>query len=436
MSLFLDRSLQRERRAGVYFRRLSRQLTRACDEAVAAARAKAEFLASLSHEIRTPMNGIIATTELLESSKLSAQQLGHAQTIRRSGEALLAIINDVLDFSKIEAGKMQLASAAFDPVNAADAVIQLPRPLGRQKGLEVRLIAPADTPRAVLGDETRIRQILMNLVGNAIKFTRHGSVRVEVAPLAADAGEVELRFSVVDTRIGISQADQAQLFDRFSATSRSTGSRFGGTGLGLSICKRLAELMGGTIAVESTPGRGSRFSAIVKLASAKDITVAPLSQEQEAPPSNTGFAARIQRVLVVEDYETNQNVARQIIEKAGHAVELVGTGAGAVELVQQRAFDVILLDLHLPDMSGFVVASSIRALSPPRGDTPIVAATADVMGDVAQRCKAADMDGYLAKPYRVRDLTALLARWAARSSYCRRRRRSRMVSSIRGCWKS
>lgn len=414
LAVLLDRLLRRERRSRVYFARLSRQLSRARDEATAAARAKAEFLASMSHEIRTPMNGIIATTELLESSKLNTQQLAHAQTIRRSGEALLAIINDVLDFSRIEAGKMQLASAIFDPVGAAEAVIQLLRPLGQQKGLEVGLSVAQATPRVALGDETRLRQVLMNLVGNAIKFTERGSVRVEIAPVASTADEIRIRFDVVDSGIGIGPEDLTRLFDRFSAKVDAGQSRFGSTGLGLSISKRIVELMGGTIEVESRLGQGSRFSVVVGAGAVHGIAMVPAARDGDpAPQSDSAVPARALRILVVEDNETNQVVVRQIIEKAGHSVEIVGDGASAVKTVREQAFDVILLDLHLPDMSGFVVASAIRALPAPQRDTPIVAVTADVMGDVAQRCRAAGMDGYLAKPYRVRDMSALLARWAS-----------------------
>jgi CheY-like chemotaxis protein/HPt (histidine-containing phosphotransfer) domain-containing protein/anti-sigma regulatory factor (Ser/Thr protein kinase) len=269
-------------------------------------------------------------------------------------------------------------------------------------------------PRVALGDETRLRQVLMNLVGNAIKFTEKGSVSVEVSAVASNDDHVMLRFDIVDTGIGISPANLTGLFDRFSALADSRESRFGSTGLGLSISKRIVELMGGTIEVESVPGRGSRFSITVKVGAAHGIAMVPIVRDGDlAAQPETAKPARALRVLVVEDNETNQIVVRQIIEKTGHAVEIAGDGATALKVVRERAFDVILLDLHLPDMSGFVVASAIRALPALRRDTPIIAVTADVMGDVAQRCRAAGMDGYLAKPYRVRDLSALLARWAA-----------------------
>ncbi len=402
------------RTLGIYrniteLKRRQTELENARDAAEAANQAKSTFLATISHEIRTPMNGVIGTAELLEREPLDERQKRLVRTVRTSAMALLRIIDDVLDFSKIEAGRMELEEAPFQLRAVVEGTGETLSVQAESRGLAVTTVIEPGTPDHLRGDATRVRQILFNLIGNAIKFTEVGEIRVHVRTVSEINGRVRLALSVADTGIGVSTEQAARLFQPFSQADNSTTRRFGGTGLGLSIVRRLAELMGGGVTVESTPGKGSIFTVTLDLARAEGP---PVAETMPKPAPAGGIVHG--RVLAIDDYPINLEVLTGQLEILGVAVDTAADGIEGLTKWRKQAYALILTDIHMPDMDGFELTRQIRAeetAGPSGRHTPIVALTANALKGEAEKCLAAGMDDYLTKPLTLDRLREAVERW-------------------------
>jgi signal transduction histidine kinase/CheY-like chemotaxis protein/HPt (histidine-containing phosphotransfer) domain-containing protein len=381
-------------------------------EAEAANQAKSTFLATMSHEIRTPMNGVLGMLEVLEHQGISDNQRAIVATMRSSASALLRIIDDVLDFSKIEAGRLELEETAFSLAELVSGTVNALRSQAESKGLQLTAELVPGSADALIGDPVRVRQILFNLLGNALKFTQAGSVQVRAATAAFGDGQTRVTLTVADTGIGIDPAERARLFQPFAQADSSTTRRFGGSGLGLSIVQRLAQLMDGDVRVRSQPGKGSLFTVTLRLRAAPDGLLAPIPDEPRMLPA---FGQAGGCVLVVDDHPVNRQVLVGQLGLLGLTVDTAVDGIEALSLWQPGHYAVVLADVHMPRMDGYTLSAEIRAREAASGAprTPIVAVTANAMRGEEERCLEAGMDAYLAKPVAITRLSATLGRWIA-----------------------
>jgi hypothetical protein len=398
-------------------KRAEADLEQARDAALTASRAKSQFLATMSHEIRTPLNGVLGMAQLLEQTPLRPEQQEFVHTILNSGETLLELINEILDFSRIEAGRFSLDTLDFELRTVVTGVVDTLSVLARNKGLSLEFSLSGDIPALLHGDPHRLRQVLVNLIGNAIKFTDTGGITIKVSRESnVPAADTRLRFEVTDTGIGVPLGLQARIFEAFTQVDGSSARRFAGTGLGLSIARQLVGFMGGEIGIESEPGTGSTFwfTACFGAATGAVLQLSPpVARAARAPSKNV---ARDVCVLVVEDNKVNQMVARRMLEHLGCKVEVVDGGGVALERIAATRYDLVFMDCQMPGMDGFAATRAIRsreAGQPAAPRLPVVAMTGNVFAQDRTACLAAGMDDFLAKPVSIASMQAMLDKWLA-----------------------
>jgi signal transduction histidine kinase/CheY-like chemotaxis protein len=385
---------------------LVHNLREASEAALCATKAKSQFLANMSHEIRTPMTAMLGMTELLQMTELGPQQREYASTIDRAGSTLLQLVNDILDFSKIEAGQLPLEDISFDVALLLREVKEMLGYKAQQRGLPLLLDLPSELPLRYRGDPNRIKQVILNLVGNAIKFTHEGQVTLHARAKVLDEERSLVEIAVEDTGIGIPEEQLDRVFEAFTQADASTTRRYGGTGLGLAISSRLARLMGGELRLESTVGQGSTFTLGLVLKNAVRRTSIPAPREVHEASRYQG------RVLLVEDNVDTQSLADEMLRRMGCAVDLVNDGAQALDRLERERYDLVLMDCHMPNLNGYDATREIRRREAEHGaHTTIVALSASVLPEERARCAEVGMDDYVAKPFTNRDLERVLQRW-------------------------